>query len=62
MGRCRFTVPWCHLDLTFDLTVETLSFNILSGVYLKNHEVYEVLLDQKSFLTSFTFGLAVSHS
>ena len=26
----------CDLDLTFDLSVETLTLKILSGLYLKN--------------------------
>ena len=27
---------WCDLDLTFDLTVVTLTYKILSGLYLGN--------------------------
>ena len=30
---------WCDLDLTFDLTVVTLSLKILSGLYLRNRKV-----------------------
>ena len=32
----------CDLDLTFDLTVVTLTFKILSGQNPSNHYVYEV--------------------
>ena len=39
---CRCAVSWCDMDLTFDLAVVTLTFTILSGLYLKNHKVYEV--------------------
>ena len=30
---------WCDLDLTFDLVVVTLTYDILSGLYLGNHKV-----------------------
>ena len=29
----------CDLDLTFDLVVVTLTYKILSGLYLGNHKV-----------------------
>ena len=32
----------CDLDLTFDLALVVLTFNILSGQYLGNHKVKEV--------------------
>ena len=32
----------CDLDVTFDLPVLTLTFKILSGLYLGNCEVYKV--------------------
>ena len=32
----------CNLDLTFDLAVVTLTFKILSGLYLVNRKVEEV--------------------
>ena len=32
----------CGLDLTFDLAVVTLTYKILSGLYLVNREVEEV--------------------
>ena len=28
---CRCAMSWCHLDLTFDLVIVTMSFKILSG-------------------------------
>ena len=28
---CRHAMSWCDLDLTFDLTVVTLTFKTLSG-------------------------------
>ena len=33
---------WCDLDLTFDLSVVTLIYKILFGLYLRNCKVYEV--------------------
>ena len=35
-------MSWCDLDLTFDLAVVTLTYKILSGLYLRDHKVYEV--------------------
>ena len=35
-------MSWCDHDLTFDLTVVTLTFEILSGIYCRNHKVWEV--------------------
>ena len=35
-------MPWCDFDLTFDLDIVTLSYNILSGSYLCNRKVLEV--------------------
>ena len=35
-------MSWCDLDLTFDLAVVTLTYNILSGLYLGNRKVQEV--------------------
>ena len=35
-------MSWCDLNLTFDLTVVTLTYKILSGLYLGNHKVQEV--------------------
>ena len=38
--RCsRGAMSWCDLDLTFDLAVVTLTYKILSGLYLGNHKV-----------------------
>ena len=31
-------MSWCDLDLTCDLAVMTLTYNILSGLYLGNHK------------------------
>ena len=36
-GRCA--TSWCDLDLTFDLAVVTLTYKILSGLYLGNRKV-----------------------
>ena len=35
-------MSWCDLDLTFDLAVVTLTYKILSGLYLGNRKVKEV--------------------
>ena len=35
-------MSWFERDLTFGLVVITLTFNILSGPYVRNGEVYEV--------------------
>ena len=37
-------MSWCDLDMTFDHAVLTLTYNILSGLYLGNHKVQEVIL------------------
>ena len=37
--ECRCATSWCDLDLTFDLSVVTLTYKILSGLYLGNHKV-----------------------
>ena len=31
---CRGAASWCDLDLTFDLAEVTLTYKILSGLYL----------------------------
>ena len=36
---CRCATSWCDLDLTFDLAVVTLTYKILSGLYLGNRKV-----------------------
>ena len=36
---CRYAMSWYDLDLTFDLGVVTLTFKILSGLYLINDKV-----------------------
>ena len=38
---CRSATSWCDLDLTFNLAVVTLTYKILSGLYLGNRKVYE---------------------
>ena len=35
-------MSWCDLDLTFNLDVGTLTYKILSGLYLGNRKVLEV--------------------
>ena len=39
---CRCAMSWSDLDLTFDLVVVTLTYKILSGLYLRNRKVQEV--------------------
>ena len=39
---CGCATSWYDLDLTFDLAVVTLTFNILSGLYLGKFNVQEV--------------------
>ena len=38
---CRCDTSWCELDLIFCLSEVIPSFEILSGLYLGNHKVYE---------------------
>ena len=40
--RCRCATSWDDLDFAFDLAVVTLTYKILSGVYLGNRKVQEV--------------------
>ena len=43
--RCMCATSWCDLDLTFDLAVVTsltLTYKILSGLYLENRKVEDV--------------------
>ena len=40
--RFRCAASWCDLDLTFDLAVVTLTYEILSGFYLGFHKVWKV--------------------
>ena len=35
-------MSWADRDLTFDLAVVTLTYKILSGLYLRNRKVLEV--------------------
>ena len=39
---CRCATSWSDLDLTLDLAVVTLTYKILSGLYLGNRKVWEV--------------------
>ena len=34
-------MSWCDLDLIFDLAVVTLTYKILSGLYLSKHKLVE---------------------
>ena len=34
VGGCRSATSWCDLDLTFDLVIVSMSFKILSGLFL----------------------------
>ena len=36
---CGCTMSWCDLDLTFDVTLVTLSLKILSRLYLRTNKV-----------------------
>ena len=38
VGDCRCAMSWCDLDLTFDLALVTLIYEILFGLYLGNHK------------------------
>ena len=38
-GGCRCATSWCDLDLTFVLAVVTLTYKILSGLYLESRKV-----------------------
>ena len=40
--RCRCATSLCDLYLTFNLAVVTLTYKILSGLYLRNRKVQEV--------------------
>ena len=39
VGGCRCATLWCDIDLIFDLAVVTLTYNILSGLFLGNRKV-----------------------
>ena len=39
---CRCAMSCCDLDLTFDLGVVTLTYKILSGLYLGHCKVYKI--------------------
>ena len=44
VGVCRCATSWCDLDLNFDLAVVTLTYKILSGLYLRNSKVWKLIL------------------
>ena len=48
---CRCATSWCDLDLTFDLAVVTLTYKILSGLYLGNRNTFLVPLGTKGGLS-----------
>ena len=35
-------MSWCDIDLTFDLVIVTMSFKILSGLFLGFHKVEKI--------------------
>ena len=39
IAASRFAASWCDLDLTLDHAAVTMTFKILSGLYLRNHKV-----------------------
>ena len=39
VGGCRYATSWCDLDLTFDIAVVTVTYKILSRLYLGNCKV-----------------------
>ena len=49
MGDCRCATSWCDFDLTFDLAVVTLTFNILTRLYLGNRKVCRKLILGRDF-------------
>ena len=36
VSDCRGEMSWCDIDLAFDHAVLTLTYKILSGLYLEN--------------------------
>ena len=38
----RCATSFCDLDLTFDLAVVTLTYKIMSVLYLRNHKMQQV--------------------
>ena len=36
---CRYAMSWCDLDLTFGLAVVTLTYKIMSRLYLGKYKV-----------------------
>ena len=39
VGGCRCATSWCDLDLTFNFAKVTLTYKILSRLYLGNRKV-----------------------
>ena len=40
--ECSYTVPWCDLNLTFNLAVVALNLKTMSRLYVKKHKIQEV--------------------
>ena len=66
---CSCATSWCYLFLSFDLFVVTLTFKILSRLYLGNCKVQEVDISQGHWFEVVglqhhvtVFGLTVSSS
>ena len=43
-------MSWCDLDLTFDLAVVTLTYKILSGLYLRTVRCRKLILGKDNWL------------
>ena len=60
---------WCDLDLTFDLVIVTMSFKILSGLFLRFHKVLGIVaaqirsrMDSHDLGNTFQSAYKVGHS
>ena len=59
VGGCRYATSWCDLDLTFDLAVVTLTYKILSRLYLGKHgDITDTVLKVSRSLTCFTTSIS----
>ena len=43
---CRSAMVWCTLDLAFDLVIVTLTYNVLSKLYISNSHVWKLILSR----------------
>ena len=43
---CRGAMLCCDLDLTLDLVIVTLTYNVLSKLYLSNCQVWKLILSK----------------